>query len=243
MTVRRSLVATAVAVLACVPSTPALAAAASAQSGGAKAPVSAGPSSDATRAAAQLRAAVAADRARHHTSAKKRQTGEFKSESTPLSGGSTTTKTASRSGDGGGTSIVRTIGGLLLVVGAIYGLAWVLRKVKRSREEQASGRGLQSIATLPLGAGRSLHLVRAGTDVIVVGTSEHGVAPIARYTEEEALANGVLDGGQGEAMRDSVASFMPDGSPQPPLGNGWRALDAGGAPRMIDLLRRLTVRS
>ena len=64
----------------------------------------------------------------------------------------------------------------------IYGIAWVMRRVKRSREEVGSGRGLTRVATLPLGSGRTLHLVRAGTDVILVGASEHGVAPIRVYT-------------------------------------------------------------
>jgi flagellar protein FliO/FliZ len=175
---------------------------------------------------------------------KHRLTGEFASESTPLVA-ATTTKKAVSPASGAGTSWLRTIGGLLLVVGAIYGVAWVMRRVKRSREEQATGRGLTSIATLPLGAGRALHLVRAGSDVIVVGTSEHGVAPIQRYTEEEALANGVLDDGRRDGlMHEAAGAFMPDGSPQPPVASGWRAIDDGaGNPTMVDLLRRLTVRS
>src|SRR3954471_19040306 len=53
---------------------------------------------------------------------------------------------------GGGGSLVRTIVGLAVVIGVIYGLYWILKQVKSSREEKASGQGLSSLATLPLGA-------------------------------------------------------------------------------------------
>src|SRR3954449_10494863 len=61
---------------------------------------------------------------------------------------------------GGGGSIVRTIVGLAVVIGVIYGLYWILKQVKSSREEKATGQGLAALATLPLGAQRSLQLVR-----------------------------------------------------------------------------------
>jgi flagellar protein FliO/FliZ len=243
MTIRRSLVAAAVAVLACVYAGNAAAAGARVAAGGATAPASAAPASSRVAVArAELLAAVD----RHHatTRSAKRQSGEFAGENTRLVGGATTKKAVS--GGVGGTSLLRTIGGLLLVVAAIYGLAWVLRRVKRGRDEQASGRGLTSVATLPLGGNRALHLVRAGSDVILVGTSEQGVTPIQRYTQEEALANGVLDAGQRDAvLHDAASSFMPDGSPQPPIGSGWRELENqhAGTTSLIDALRRLTVRS
>src|SRR3954469_26049624 len=63
---------------------------------------------------------------------------------------------------GGRGSIVRTIVGLAVVIGVIYGLYWILKQVKSSREEKATGQGLAALATLPLGAQRSLQLVRAG---------------------------------------------------------------------------------
>ena len=50
-----------------------------------------------------------------------------------------------------------------------------------------------SIATLPLGSNRSLHLVRAGADYLLVGSAEHGVAPIHRYTEQQAREAGLVD--------------------------------------------------
>src|SRR5437763_8873654 len=92
-----------------------------------------------------------------------------------------------------GGSLVRTIVGLAVVIGVIYGLYWILKQVKSSREEKATGQGLAALATLPLGAQRSLQLVRAGRELHLVGVSEHGVTPVRTYSEDEAEAAGLLD--------------------------------------------------
>ncbi|HXD56588.1 MAG TPA: flagellar biosynthetic protein FliO [Thermoleophilaceae bacterium] len=113
-------------------------------------------------------------------------------ENTPLNLPAQTTKAATGA-TGGGGSLVRTFVGLAIVLAVIYGVYWVLRQVKSSREERASGYGLASIATLPLGPNRSLHMVRSGREYVLVGASEHGVTPIRTYTEEEAKDAGLLD--------------------------------------------------
>ena len=92
-----------------------------------------------------------------------------------------------------GGSIVRTIVGLAVVIGVIYGLTWILKQLKQSKSAAASGGALETLATLPLGTNRSLHLVRAGEEVVLVGAGEHGVTPIRTYTEAEAQALGLLD--------------------------------------------------
>src|SRR3954447_24467900 len=104
---------------------------------------------------------------------------------------------AVQSGSSGGGSLVRTVVGLAVVIGVIYGLYWVLKQVKASREEKASGRGLAPLATLPLGPSRSLQLVRAGREIVLVGVSEHGVTPVRTYSEDEAEAVGLLDDDEG----------------------------------------------
>jgi flagellar protein FliO/FliZ len=110
-------------------------------------------------------------------------------------------------GGGNGSSasggLMRTFFGLIVVVAVIYALYWILKQVKKSREEQASGSGLHSLASLPLGANRSLHMIRAGREIVLVGVAEHGVAPIRSYTEEEAYEAGLIahpddDGGSGD---------------------------------------------
>jgi flagellar protein FliO/FliZ len=127
---------------------------------------------------------------------------------------------------GGGGSIVRTIVGLAIVIGVIYGVAWVLRQVKAGREPKATGAGLASLASVPLGSGRALHLVRAGRDLALVGVAEHGVTPIRTYSEEEALAAGLID--------EHGAPVLPDVEG-----------DEAKAPRprlTLNLLRAWTVR-
>jgi flagellar protein FliO/FliZ len=111
-------------------------------------------------------------------------------EGTPLDLSPTTGAHASTAGP----SLVRTIVGLLIVIAVIWGLTWILRQVKSGRTRDAVlGAGLASLATLPLGSGRSLHLVQAGSDYLLVGSAEHGVAPIHRYTEQQARDAGLLD--------------------------------------------------
>jgi flagellar protein FliO/FliZ len=92
----------------------------------------------------------------------------------------------------GGGSIVRTIVGLAVVLGVIYGLYWVLKNIKSSKESTAAGDGLETLATLPLGANKTLHLVRAGREIVLLGTAEQAIAPIRRYSEAEARALGLI---------------------------------------------------
>ena len=124
---------------------------------------------------------------------------------------------------GGGGGIVRTIVGLAVVIGVIFGLHWVLKQIKSSRESHSTGGGLQPLSTLALGPGRSLHLVRAGNEVVLVGSAEHGVTPLRVYGEDEARALGLLAEGAGNGGDD-------DG----PLNAG-----PGSPPDLRDLVRRL----
>jgi len=100
-------------------------------------------------------------------------------------------QTQAAAGSGGG-SLVRTFVGLAIVLAVIYGLYWVLKQIKASRESAASGDGLESVATIPLGSNRSLHLVRAGRELVLLGVSEQSVVPIRAYSEEEARALGLI---------------------------------------------------
>ncbi|HEY1834475.1 MAG TPA: flagellar biosynthetic protein FliO [Solirubrobacteraceae bacterium] len=93
---------------------------------------------------------------------------------------------------GGGASLVRTIVGLAIVLAVIWGLSWILRQVKQGREPQVSSSGLQSVAALTLSSGRSVHLVKAGSEYVLLGSAEHGVVPIHRYSEDEAREAGLV---------------------------------------------------
>jgi flagellar protein FliO/FliZ len=136
----------------------------------------------------------------------------------------------SQAASGGGASLVRTFVGLAIVLAVIYGLYWVLKQVKASRETAASGQGLESVATIPLGANRSLHLVRAGRELVLLGVAEHAVVPIRSYREDEARALGLIDGAGGDGVFDADEPTAP----------------ASPAATLRDLLGRLqqkTVRS
>ena len=152
-------------------------------------------------------------------------------EDTPLSLDEGTRQVADPTAGGStGGGLVRTFVGLAVVIAVIYGLYWVLKQVKASREERSSGSGLSSQAVVPLGPNRSLHLVRAGSELVLLGVAEHGVTPIRSYTEEEAEAIGLI-GNDPE----------PDDGPAPTARRS-----ANGGPvtigQALDRLRELTVR-
>lgn len=134
-----------------------------------------------------------------------------------------------------GPSIVRTIVGLLIVIAVIWGLSWIMRQVKSGKDSRAAGTGLASVATLPLASGRSLHLVRAGNDYLLVGSADHGVAPIHRYTRQEALDAGLLDGEETLPAGGARVARTPQ---LPGQASGGSHLSGG----LVDRLREWTVR-
>jgi flagellar protein FliO/FliZ len=141
-------------------------------------------------------------------------------ENTPVNLGSSSLPTHTASSSSGG-SIVRTIVGLFIVIAVIYGVAWILRQAKKGKT-RATGNGLSQLASLPLGNGRSVALVRAGTDVVLVGVSEHSVTPIRTYTEDEVITCGI------ELPEEEAPDYAPAGKP---------------SVRVLETLRRITVRS
>ena len=146
-------------------------------------------------------------------------------ESTPLNlkGASPSAQHAAPSAGGG---LVRTIVGLAIVLGVIYGLHWVLKQVKASKDERASGQGLAPLATLPLGGNRSLALVRAGSEVVLVGIGDGSVTPIRTYPEAEARAMGLV-------VDEPEAEYA---APSAPARGGWWSAAVG------ELRRRTVIR-
>src|SRR5689334_3975506 len=117
---------------------------------------------------------------------------DFEKQSVDLGSGSDASTAAAHSANSGG-SIVRTIVGLAVVLGVIYGLHWLLKQVKASKDTAEAGESLETIASLSLGTNRSLHLVRVGGEIVLLGAAEHQITPIRRYTEAEAHSLGLLD--------------------------------------------------
>jgi flagellar protein FliO/FliZ len=127
----------------------------------------------------------------------------------------------------GSGSLVRTFVGLAIVLAVIYGISWVLKQVKRSKEERGQGTSLETTAVVALGPNRSLHLVRAGRELVLVGVAEHGVTPIRTYTEDEAIDLGLI---AEDADLDSIG------------GPGTHPPSRAGAVRWLDRLKNRTVR-
>ncbi|HKZ15123.1 MAG TPA: flagellar biosynthetic protein FliO [Solirubrobacterales bacterium] len=148
-------------------------------------------------------------------------------ESQPLDLGST----AAGAHAAGGGSVVRTIVGLAIVLAVIFGLRWVMKQYKSGREKKAAGTGLASMATLPLGQNRSLHVVRAGREILVVGSGEHGVTPVRSYSEEEAQALGLLE------VEDEEPSLKLESDGPAPAGAAGKI-----GQRALETLRSWTVR-
>jgi flagellar protein FliO/FliZ len=140
-------------------------------------------------------------------------------EQTPLHLSTGATHVASSGGSGSG--ILRTIIALVVVIGIIFAVSKILKAVKGRDAVRASGNGLEQIATLPIAPGKSVSLLRSGTDIILLGVGDHGVTPIKTYTEDEAIAAGI------DLPEDGDDGFDPAEKP----------LD-----RMINGLRRMTVR-
>jgi flagellar protein FliO/FliZ len=152
-------------------------------------------------------------------------------ESQPLDLGGT----ASNAHAASGGSVAKTIVGLAIVLAVIFGLRWVMKHYKAGREKKAAGTGLAQVATLPLGRDRSLHVVRAGREVLVVGSGEHGVTPVRSYSEEEARALGLLEV---EDDEESPLKLESDG----PTKSGAAGPAGEIGKRALDQIRAWTVR-
>lgn len=114
-------------------------------------------------------------------------------DTTPLSdavksGAGTAARSAHSSGSGG--AFIRMVVGLFIVLAVIYGIYWLLKTYSKSKKSAAAGdggAGIDVVATTALGPSRSLHLVRVGSEFVLVGAAEQAVTQLRTYTSEETL--------------------------------------------------------
>jgi flagellar biogenesis protein FliO len=88
-------------------------------------------------------------------------------------------KPASSSGSAG-----RMLVGLVLVLALIYGIHWLLKKYGQSKNGGklpgggVAGDAIEVMATTALAAGRTLHLVRVGKEVVLIGATEQSITQL-----------------------------------------------------------------
>lgn len=91
-------------------------------------------------------------------------------------------------------TVFRMVVVLALVAAAIYGIIFLLRRLSRNTIQENPH--LKVLAGVPLGTGRSVHIVSVGTKAWLIGSAETGVSLIAELTDQEIIDTLLLDASQ-----------------------------------------------
>jgi flagellar biosynthetic protein FliO len=120
--------------------------------------------------------------------------------------------------DSGAGQIGRVLIGLAIVVVVIVVLYAIVRRVHRGRMPGSSGsHTITVLDTVGIGAQRSLHLVRVGDRVVLIGATDHAITALQELTPEEAEDAGLTDRA---ATADEIALALA----QPPAEAANRGL-------------------
>ena len=158
-------------------------------------------------------------------------------ENLPIPEGSATP--TSLSGGGGGTMLRLGIG--LVVVLGLIALVWhVMKRVQRARypalDERAGSSLIDVVATTSLGPARSLHLVRVGEEIVLVGATDHSVNVVARIGADDAPSlTDVAPTGPGFGRSSSAARA-------PVMDDRERAVATATDGSLVERLRAMTTR-
>lgn len=112
---------------------------------------------------------------------------EFKRDDTPLPSGivgETGQQGAAQAGSSG--SFVRMIVGLAIVLAVIYGIYWLAKAYRKAKLRGHTDGRMEVVATTVLGPNRSVHMIRVGDELVLVGAAEHGVTKLRVYDAAEA---------------------------------------------------------
>ena len=114
----------------------------------------------------------------------------FKEDKTPLPSSVTNGDAGGgiTSASGGASAIARMVVGLAIVLAVVYGVYWLLKKRYRggSRKGVVADGRLEIVATTALANNRAVHLLRAGDELILIGSSEQSVTGLRTWGPEEA---------------------------------------------------------
>src|SRR5207237_10725038 len=87
---------------------------------------------------------------------------------------------------GGGTgAFVRMIVGLAVVLAVIYGIYWLLKTYGKSKKSVQSDGPIDVVATTQLAPDRSVHLVKLGDELLLLGSAENAITPLRVYRPEQ----------------------------------------------------------
>ena len=86
---------------------------------------------------------------------------------------------------GGFGDWVRMIIVLALVLAMIYAVVWFLKRIQQPRRPDTSL--IDIAASQPLSGSRSIHLVRVGQQVFLIGEAENAVQLVSEITNQESL--------------------------------------------------------
>jgi flagellar biosynthetic protein FliO len=127
---------------------------------------------------------------------------------------------------GGGGAAIRMLLALGIVIALIFGLYKLLRRTTKGNGGaiRADGR-ITVVASAPLAPSRSLHLVRVGEELVLVGAGEQSVTPIRVYSADESRRMALDD------PDDGMRPFGPAAGASP-----------GFLGSFTDSLRKLTAR-
>ena len=140
---------------------------------------------------------------------------------------------------GGAGTLLRLLIGLVIVVGLIAAVWYVMKRVQRSRFPALEERGsalVEIVTTTPLGPNRSLHLIRVGEELLLIGSADGGITPIT-----------TLDGEQAAALVDLAPpgprfGAPPGGAGGPGADDRARAVATAGLGSLVERLRAMTTR-
>jgi flagellar biosynthetic protein FliO len=92
-----------------------------------------------------------------------------------------------------GSAAIHMVIGLVVVLGLIFAIYAVLKRTKgpKGPAKIVDDGFISVVSSTPLGPSRSLHLVKTGNDLVLLGASEQSITPIRVYTSDEARRLGV----------------------------------------------------
>jgi flagellar biosynthetic protein FliO len=140
-------------------------------------------------------------------------------------------------------SLGRFLFGLVVVVALIYGIHWLLKQWGQSRLQGVAGRAgvIDVVATTPLAQGRTLHLVRLGDELVLVGATDQSITRIGEM-DARAFGASAADRGAGD-FQAMLNGAMVAGQPGVPAGmGGTTSANEPFVKRFLDNLRMTTAR-